>query len=130
MRLHAIEMFVENRMMKNLKKGLGVLVAVVCLLMMAGCKKPFSDRAQDLSVFRFSDNGAPVSMDPVQAATQYGNLMVTSIFDQLYEYKYLARPYELKPRLAAAMPEVSEDGLVYTIRIKQGVRYSDNACFP
>lgn len=130
MRLHAIEMFVENRMMKSLKKVLGVLVGVGFLLLVAGCQKPFSDRAQDLSVFRFSDNGAPVSMDPVQAATQYGNLMVTSIFDQLYEYKYLARPYELKPRLAAAMPEVSEDGLVYTIRIKQGVRYSDNACFP
>ncbi len=39
-------------------------------------------------------------MDPVQSATQYANLMTTSIYDQLYEYKYLARPYELKPRLA------------------------------
>jgi ABC-type oligopeptide transport system substrate-binding subunit len=69
-------------------------------------------------------------MDPVQSATQYGNLMTTTIFDQLYEYKYLARPYELKPRLATALPEVSEDGLIYTIQIKKGVLYSDNECFP
>ena len=69
-------------------------------------------------------------MDPVQSATQYANLMTTSIYDQLYEYKYLARPYELKPRLAEAMPEVSEDGLTYTYRIKKGILYADNECFP
>lgn len=109
------------------------IITLVCLgaaLGLSGCKKPFSDRAQDVSVFRFSENGAPVTMDPVQSATQYANLMTTSIYDQLYEYKYLARPYALKPRLAEALPEVSEDGLVYTIRIKKGVLYADDECFP
>jgi ABC-type transport system substrate-binding protein len=28
------------------------------------------------------------------------------------------------------MPEVSEDGLTYTIRLKQGVRFADDPCFP
>jgi len=95
-----------------------------------GCKKPFSDRAKDVSVFKFSENGAPVTMDPVRSATQYANLMTTSIYDQLYEYKYLARPYDLKPRLAEALPEVSADGLVYTFRLKKGVLYADDECFP
>ena len=87
----------------------GVLVCLGAAMGLNGCKKPFSDRAQDVSVFRFSENGAPVTMDPVQSATQYANLMTTSIYDQLYEYKYLARPYALKPQLAEAMPEVSDD---------------------
>ena len=69
-------------------------------------------------------------MDPVQSATQYANLMTTSIFDQLYEYKYLARPYALKPRLADGFPEVSDDGLVYTIRFKKEVRFANHECFP
>jgi oligopeptide transport system substrate-binding protein len=109
---------------------LGLLACLAAAIGLTGCKKPFSDRAQDVSVFRFSDNGAPVTMDPVQSATQYANLMTTSIYDQLYEYKYLARPYALKPRLAEALPEVSADGLVYTIRLKKGILYADDECFP
>ena len=111
-------------------RTINLVTCLASVLLLTTCKRPFSDRAQDLSVFRFSENGAPVTMDPVQSATQYANLMTTSIYDQLYEYKYLARPYELKPRLAEAMPEVSEDGLTYTYRIKKGILYADNECFP
>lgn len=111
-------------------RTINLVTCLASVLLLTTCKRPFSDRAQDLSVFRFSENGAPVTMDPVQSATQYANLMTTSIYDQLYEYKYLARPYELKPRLAEAMPKVSEDGLTYTYRIKKGILYADNECFP
>jgi oligopeptide transport system substrate-binding protein len=111
--------------------NLPLILAVLSVIgFLSGCKRPFSDRAEDLSVFRFSENGAPISMDPVQGSSQYANLMNTSIFDTLYEYKYLARPYELKPQLAESLPEVSEDGLTYTFRIKQGIEFSDDECFP
>ena len=106
--------------------SLGGFVVAVGLLL-SGCGD--RSRPADITVFRFSENGAPISMDPAQGATQYANLMITSIYDTLYEYKYLARPYEMKPSLAEAMPEVSEDGLVYTIRIRKGVRFADNPCF-
>jgi len=55
---------------------------------------------------------------------------VINIYDTLYRYKYLARPYEIVPNLAVAMPEVSEDGLTYTFKIKKGVFYADDAAFP
>jgi ABC-type transport system substrate-binding protein len=107
------------------------LAAVGLLLgLWSGCKKPFSDREQNNNVFRYSGSGSPVTIDPASASTTYENLMVTSIYDQFYDYKYLARPFELKPRLATGMPEVSEDGMVYTFRIKQGVHYADDPCFP
>ena len=116
---------------KHTRSGKSLFVVFLsAALLLAGCTKPFEDRAKDTSVFRFSENGAPVTMDPVQSSTQYANLMTTTIYDQLYDYKYLARPYELKPRLAVDMPDVSEDGLVYTIRIRRGVYYTDNPCFP
>ena len=107
-----------------------LLAVSLLLLALSGCKKPFSDREQNNNVFRFSGSGSPVTIDPASASSTYENLMVTSIYDQFYEYKYLARPFELKPRLATGMPEVSEDGLVYTFRIKEGVRYADDPCFP
>ncbi|MEX0320533.1 MAG: ABC transporter substrate-binding protein [Puniceicoccaceae bacterium] len=110
-----------------------LLVALFALLTFAGCGKSDSDSGSSTetpTIFKYSTEGAPISMDPVRAATKYANLMVTSIYDTLYEYKYLAPPYELKPRLAAAMPEISDDGLVYTIALKEGVLFADNACFP
>lgn len=72
---------------------------------------------------------APESLDPAGAGDQYSNTCVTNLYDQLYEYDHYARPYAVKPCLALDMPEVSPDGLVYTIRIKPGVRYIDDPCF-
>jgi len=111
-------------------RTISLVACLASVALLTCCKRPFSDRTQNLSVFRFSENGAPVTMDPVQSATQYANLMTTSIYDQLYEYKYLARPYQLKPRLAAALPKVSDDGLTYTIQIKKSILYADDECFP
>jgi len=105
-------------------------LAVLLLTLVTSCKKPFSDRPLDTSVVKFSTKGAPITMDPVQASTNYANLMICTIYDQLYDYKYLARPYEMKPRLAKGMPEISEDGLTYTFEIKEGVFYADDECFP
>jgi len=83
-----------------------------------------------LRVYRHSLDEAPTSLDPVHAATVYSNYVIRATYDTLYAYEYLARPYELEPNLAAAMPEISPDGLVYTIPIKQGVRFVDDDAFP
>src|SRR5690606_32718194 len=50
-------------------------------------------------------------------------------YDRLYEYKYLKVPYELKRNLAADFPDISKDGLTYTIKIKKGVRFADDPAF-
>lgn len=81
-------------------------------------------------VYRHSMDGAPVNLDPVQSAVIYSNFVVLNTYDTLYTYKYLARPYELKPNLATALPEVSEDGLTYTIELKKGVEFIDDEAFP
>jgi ABC-type transport system substrate-binding protein len=83
-----------------------------------------------LRVYRHSLDEAPTSLDPVHAATVYSNYVIRAAYDTLYAYEYLARPYELEPNLAAAMPEVSPDGLAYTISLKRGVRFVDDPAFP
>ena len=80
-------------------------------------------------VLKYSEDGAPTNMDPVQSATIYANQIVTSVYDTLFEYKYLKRPFELKPNLAVGMPEVSKDGKTYTFKIKKGVHYIDDPSF-
>lgn len=87
------------------------------------------DAGPEEKVYRHSEDGVPTNLDPLQAATVYANEVVVNAYDTLYRYKYLARPYELTPNLAAAMPEISEDGLVYTIPLKETGRYIDSEVF-
>ncbi|MBT8131303.1 MAG: hypothetical protein KJO35_03470, partial [Gammaproteobacteria bacterium] len=108
------------------------IVLFLILFSIAGC---MGDNGGDPAVagqkvYRHSMDQAPVSVDPAQAATIYTNFIVLNVYDTLYSYKYLARPYTLQPNLATALPEVSDDGLVYTIKIKPGVYFTDDPAFP
>jgi len=116
-----------------LKKNLLLLFVFFALLpAIPGCEKPPQNpgSAQAASVYRHAMDGAPSSLDPAQASSIYPNFLAVNLYDTLYRYKYLARPYELAPNLAVAMPDVSDDGLIYTIRIKPGVRFIDDPAFP
>jgi ABC-type transport system substrate-binding protein len=83
-----------------------------------------------LKVYHHSMDEAPSSLDPVHAANIYANHILENTLDTLYAYKYLARPYELKPNLADGWPTISADRLTYTFRIKRGVRFQDDPAFP
>ena len=109
-----------------------VFTALAMIFMLAGCSQ---DRDQapsgdaGLKVYRHSMDQAPTSLDPAQAANVYANFVVLNAYDTLFSYKYLARPYVLKTNLAADWPDISADGLTYTIRIKPGVRFVDDPAF-
>ncbi len=79
--------------------------------------------------FKFSEDAAPTTFDPVQNSSLVGNVVITAVYDTLYEYKYLKTPYELKTNLAKSLPMVSKDGLTYTIEIKNGVYFQDDPSF-
>ncbi len=68
--------------------------------------------------------------DPNQASDRYSGNEAARIYEGLLQFHYLKRPYELIPNLAESMPEVSSDGLSYTFKIKKGVLFHDDACFP
>ena len=51
------------------------------------------------------------------------------MFDRPLKYDYLARPVKLKPNLLEAMPEISADGTLYTLRFKQGIYFADDPAF-
>lgn len=100
------------------------------LLLLMSCGGPDSaDDAGPLKVYRHSMDGAPGSLDPAHASTIYANFLVVNLYDTLYRYRYLARPYEITPNLAESLPAISDDGLVYTIQLKRGVRFRDDPVF-
>ena len=69
-------------------------------------------------------------MDPAQIGDVPTDELTREFFETLYYYHYLKRPYQMVPQLAAAMPQISEDGLTYTIPIRHDVYFHDDPCFP
>lgn len=69
------------------------------------------------------------SLDPALSSNLYANMVVPNIYETLLEYHYLKRPLELEPLLAASLPTVSKDGLTYTFKLKQGVKFHDSEAF-
>jgi ABC-type transport system substrate-binding protein len=70
------------------------------------------------------------TFDPVQTNSDLRTSEILShIFEAPLTYDYLARPARLALSTAAAMPEVSADGKVFTIRIQPGILFADDPAF-
>lgn len=108
-------------------KFLNVLFTAV--LFIAGCDRQPSDANSNDIVLQHRLNAKVQTLDPADIGDVISDAVAEEIFECLYQYHYLKRPYQLIPQLAEDMPQVSEDRLSYVIRIKKGVYFSDDACF-
>ena len=80
-------------------------------------------------VFRYAFPIAETSLDPQRISDLYSNILNAAMFDAPLKYDYLARPLKLKPNTLASMPEISADGLTYTLRVKPGIYFADDPVF-
>jgi ABC-type transport system substrate-binding protein len=80
-------------------------------------------------VLRYAFPIAETGMDPAQVSDLYSRILTANIFDALYAYDFLSRPVKVRPNVAAAMPEVSEDFKTWTVRIKPGIYFADDPAF-
>ncbi|HSD00345.1 MAG TPA: ABC transporter substrate-binding protein, partial [Casimicrobiaceae bacterium] len=72
---------------------------------------------------------AETGFDPQAGGDAYSNYVNRQIFDPLYKYEYLTRPYRLVPNTAAALPDISPDGKTWTIKIRPGIYFADDPAF-
>jgi ABC-type transport system substrate-binding protein len=72
---------------------------------------------------------AETGFDPQSGGDAYSNYVNRQIFDPLYKYEYLTRPYKLVPNTAAALPDISADGKTWTIKIRPGIYFADDPAF-
>ena len=63
---------------------------------------------------------AETGFDPVKVQDLYSQTVCEAIFDSLMTYDYLARPAKLVPRLAEAMPTISDNAKTYVFKIRKG----------
>ena len=70
------------------------------------------------------------TLDPQRQLDVYSDQLLRQVYSTLLTYSYLERPYKLEPDLLEAMPTLGADKVTYTFRLRKGVRFVDNACFP
>ena len=70
------------------------------------------------------------TFDPPQTNSDANaSIVLANILEAPLCYDYLARPVRLMPATAAAMPEVSPDGSVFTVRLQPGIFFADDPAF-
>ena len=80
-------------------------------------------------VLRYALDVAETGFDPAQINDLYSSFIVAHIFDSPLKLEYLARPYNVRLQTAVALPEVSTDGKVWTVRIRPGIYFADDPVF-
>ena len=103
------------------------LATLAALCLSAALAAPAA--AGPLKTLRYIIPAAETGFDPAVARDLYTGHVTQAIFETLYTYDYLARPVQLAPLAAAALPEVSADGKTYTIRLKKGQYFSADPAF-
>ena len=78
---------------------------------------------------RYQFEVAESGFDPAQLSDLYSRIVTAHLFENLYCYDHLARPFLILPCTADGMPEVSADYKVWTVRIKPGIYFQDDPAF-
>jgi ABC-type transport system substrate-binding protein len=91
-----------------------LLAAIVASIAPQGLAADWADSAKVLKVALPIDVSG---LDPAGTQEAYASVIEARIFDALYVWDYLARPYRFVPSIATGMPEISADGRIWTIHI-------------
>jgi ABC-type transport system substrate-binding protein len=94
--------------------------------LLAPCASPAAEPAK---VLRVAFDSAETGFDPQAINDNYSFMVCDAIFDALYTYDYFARPPRIVPNTAAGMPEITDGGRTFTIRVRPGIFFADDPAF-
>lgn len=125
-----------------------VVLAATSLGLLAGCdNSPWPKGAErENTLFNSFDERSPRYLDPVASYSNPESVYTYQIYEPLYAYHYLKRPYELVPKAAVAVATpyfLDKDGKrlpddapveqiaesVHDIAIKPGIRFAPHPAF-
>src|SRR3989339_124204 len=104
-----------------------LLCALLLFLLLPGCsfqKKKLGNVHRDVLIAKIK------GFDPADVSDLYSHICQKQVYEALYQYKYLVRPFDIEPCLAESLPTISENGLLWRIPLKKGIRFTDYPCFP
>jgi peptide/nickel transport system substrate-binding protein len=80
-------------------------------------------------VFRYAFQIAETGFDPAELSDLYSSNLIANIFDPPLTYDFLARPAQLVPNTLVAMPEITENGTLFTMKVKPGIYFDNHEAF-
>ncbi len=108
-----------------------IILFLFCFALTVGCNNNnSSEQNNDTSLGQRVSVGTtlkPRTLDPADNYELAGLNIIYNVAESLYTYK--VGTTEIEPLLATAMPTISEDGLIYTIPVRQGVTFHDGTAF-
>lgn len=99
------------------------------VFLLSGCGPGQLDQQIEGEMVAYSPTPRLRGFDPVKAGDTASAAAIGKVYEGLLQYAYLDRPYHVEPLLAAALPDVSPDGLSYTFTLRKGIYFQDDPCF-
>ncbi len=146
-----------NLMINNFNLKISIFFLLLIFLFFSCSNNPYSEE-EIFGKHVFKAYSTEIKyVDPVKSYYAYESAVIDQVFECLFQYHYLKRPYELIPNLAEEMPEpviktvtIKEpymprqfdsngneilkakqiEAISYTIKIKKNVYYAPHPCFP
>ena len=109
----------------QLRLSLFSTFALACLLATAAPVRC----ANMTKTLRVAFRTAEAGFDPQATEDTYSWSVISAIIDPLYTYDYFARPVRMVPNTAAALPEISDGGRTFTIKVKPGIFFAADPAF-
>ncbi len=101
-------------------------IAVCCIALAALLADAGSAQHKQLRLAVSTDGDG---FDPAAYQSTVSGLITSNIFDAPYRFAYLARGFVPVPNTAVGPPQVSADGLTWTIEIRPGIYFADDPAF-
>lgn len=96
------------------------------LILLTACSK---GKVAKKNILNYALTSSVSTLDPAISYDTVSAKVVYQIYEALYEYDYLKRPYQLVPNLADSLPVIEDDGLTYHIKLKSNVYYHEHKSF-
>ena len=111
------------------KLGKYLAIFLLCFVVTIGCNDRTQQNNNEVDNNRIAVGTTlkPRTLDPADNYELAGLNIIYNVAESLYTYE--VGTTEIKPLLATAMPEVSEDGLIYEIPVREGVTFHDGTVF-
>ncbi|MCE5190565.1 MAG: ABC transporter substrate-binding protein [Actinomycetia bacterium] len=118
-------------MKRNVRSLALVLVVALCVAALAGCSassgtKPTASAPTFKDTFTYAQGADPRGLDPALVDDGESSKIIVNIYEGLL--KYAPDSTKVEPALAESWT-ISDDGLSYTFKLKQGVKFHDGTDF-
>lgn len=108
---------------KTMKKIISIAASfLMAVTVLTGCGGGGDDKAAKKDEVRVAIGGDAAYLDPAIVDDSITANILNQMYDGLYQ---LDKEGNTVPVLAEGDPEVSEDGLTYTVKLKKGIKWSD-----